>query len=244
MAYANVSLSPAERSLTHDATDAFRADIDAMRKRAYASVGSHDLRRMRRIEAFSLVCEIVGRLLLHFSATSWVWLAGTLALWLRKQLQVEIGHTVLHGCFDKIDATGRYHSARFRWDAPIEESSWRQGHNLDHHGHTNIVGMDPDVRFGKVRLTDALPYQRDHRFGLFNDLIIWPWFFLSITLHYTGLSSTSVKRIGRRSSAATRSLYARSCPTRSTTSYYSLRLLAPSSGRCFLATSWQKFCAT
>lgn len=191
-----VSPAPTGNASRTAQTEAFGAEIDRLRERVEAETGIPDLRRMRRIDALSLGSELVGRLLLHFSASPLMWVAGVIALWLRKQLQVEIGHTVLHGCFDKLDASGRYHSKRFYWDVPVEESSWRQGHNLDHHGHTNVVGKDPDVRFGKVRLTEALPYERFHRWGLLNDLIIWPWFFLSMTLHYTGLSDLYLRQPG------------------------------------------------
>jgi NADPH-dependent stearoyl-CoA 9-desaturase len=179
-----------------DTLECFGRDIDRMRAALESSTGMRDLQRMRILEAVSLAFELAGRLLLQFGAGIPLWLAGVLSLWLRKQLQVEIGHTVLHGCFDRIDKSGRYNSRTFRWDAPVEESSWRRGHNLDHHGHTNVVGRDPDVRFGKVRLTEALPYSSEYRFGLFNDLIIWPWFFLSMTLHYTGLSDLYLRQNG------------------------------------------------
>ena len=191
-----VSTAPAAVPSPAQQGRAFGADIDALRRRVEAQVGTEDLRRMRGVRAFSFGCEVLGRLLLHFSVHPAVWVAGVVALWVRKQLQVEIGHSILHGCFDKIDPSGRFHSARFRWDAPVEETTWRRGHNHDHHGHTNIVGRDPDIRFGKVRLADAAPYSSDARFGLFNDLLIWPWFFMSMTLHYSGLSDLYIRREG------------------------------------------------
>ena len=31
---------------------------------------------------------------------------------------------------------------------PIDEASWRYGHNVRHHGSTNVAGKDADIHFG------------------------------------------------------------------------------------------------
>jgi len=49
---------------------------------------------------------------------------GVLALWLHKQLQAtEIGHTALHGAYDKLEGGDAFRSRTFRWDVPIDEES-------------------------------------------------------------------------------------------------------------------------
>src|SRR5204863_173022 len=77
---------------------------------------------------------------------------GVFSLWVHKQLQAtEIGHTALHGVYDGLEGAERFSSKTFRWDIPIDEESWRHGHNVRHHGNTNIAGRDADIHFGTVR---------------------------------------------------------------------------------------------
>ena len=49
---------------------------------------------------------------------------------------------------------------------PIDEESWRAGHNVRHHQYTNVAGKDPDIHFGPVRLTEHTPHAPHHRFQL------------------------------------------------------------------------------
>jgi fatty acid desaturase len=138
-----------------DGHQAFGEELDALRRRTLAQVGSADVAYVRRLDRFSLAMQIVGRTLIHFSFEPIGFLAGVTALWLHKQLQAtEVGHTALHGAYDGLAGAERYRSKTFRWDTPIDEESWRKGHNLKHHGNTNVAGRDPDVHFGPIRLTD------------------------------------------------------------------------------------------
>ena len=112
------------------------------------------------------------------------------ALWIHKQLQAtEIGHTALHGAYDKLAGVEAFHSKQFRWDTPIDEESWRHGHNVRHHGATNVAGKDPDIHFGTVRLTEQTPHARYHRFQLATALaVIFPNFSFFIGSHVSGLN--------------------------------------------------------
>ncbi len=134
--------------------------------------------------------EVVGRLLIHFSPEPITFALGVLALWLHKQLQAtEIGHTALHGAYDKLSGAEGFAARKFRWDTPIDEESWRHAHNVRHHGNTNIYGRDPDVHFGPVRLTDKTPWSRQNRWQLpFSLAVLFPMFGFVINLHVTGLS--------------------------------------------------------
>lgn len=143
---------------------------------------------MQRVRRFSAAMEIVGRAAIHFSVDPFTFLAGVSALWLHKQLEAtEIGHTVLHGTYDRVEGAEDLASKTFRWDIPIDEESWRFGHNGRHHGATNIAGRDPDMRFGDVRLTPQheakMPYQRAILLG-----IIFPNFAFVMNTHFTGIN--------------------------------------------------------
>ena len=113
-----------------------------------------------------------------------------IALWLHKQLQAtEIGHTALHGTYDKLEGAEAFRSKTFRWDTPIEEESWRHGHNVRHHGNTNVAGKDPDIHFGHVRLTEQTPWApRQKHSALVSVLVLFPNFGFVMNGHFTGLN--------------------------------------------------------
>ncbi len=195
----NVSSAPphnradADVTLRSDETARFRAfgdAIDAIRREAQAKVGAEDLRYVRRLDGLSRGLEVTGRLALMFAPGPLGFVSGVLALWVHKQLQAtEIGHTALHGAFNKLPDAGRFHSSRFRWQVPIDEASWIRGHNGRHHGLTNVAGQDPDIHFGPVRLTEHTPHRFVHYFQLpFTLLILFPNFAALMNLHFTGLT--------------------------------------------------------
>jgi linoleoyl-CoA desaturase len=163
--------------------------IDAIRDRVEAKVGAEDVAHVRRVNAFSRAMEVVGRVLLHVSVEPIAFTAGVLALWLHKQLQAtEIGHTALHGAYDKLEGAEGFRSATFSWDVPIDEESWKYGHNVRHHQYTNIAGRDPDIHFGPARLTAHTPHGRLHRIQhLFMVGVLAPNFGFLINWHFTGL---------------------------------------------------------
>jgi NADPH-dependent stearoyl-CoA 9-desaturase len=170
----------------------FAEEIDAVKRRALASTGVKDIGYVRRLNRFSRGMEVIGRILIHFSPEPATFAVGVVALWLHKQLQAtEIGHTALHGAYDRIPGGEAFASKTFRWDTPIDEESWRHAHNIRHHGHTNVLGKDPDIHFGPVRLTDQTPWSRGHRRQLFVALgVLFPFFAFVINTHVTGLTDT------------------------------------------------------
>jgi linoleoyl-CoA desaturase len=167
----------------------FGRALDAIRARVEAQVGEDDVRYVRRLDRVSRVLEAAGRVLLHVSFEPIGFTAGVLALWLHKQLQAtEIGHTALHGCYDGLPGAERYQSKSFRWDTPIDEESWRAGHNIRHHQYTNIAGKDPDIHFGTVRLTPRTPWSRRNRIQLpLSVLVLFPNFTWMMSLHFSGM---------------------------------------------------------
>jgi linoleoyl-CoA desaturase len=165
-------------------------ELDAVKERALARLGPADVAYVRNMNRFSRTMEVVGRALIHFSFEPLAFIVGVVALWLHKQLQAtEIGHSALHGVYDKLPGADAFAAKRFRWDTPIDEESWRHAHNVRHHGNTNVYGRDPDVHFGPVRLTDKTPWTRRNRFQLpFALAVLFPLFGFVINLHVSGLS--------------------------------------------------------
>lgn len=169
--------------------DGFGLEIDAIRKRIEAKVGQQDLRWVRKVRVFSRAMEVVGRGLIHVSFEPVGFGLGVLALFLSKQVEAtEIGHSALHGAYDGIDGATEFRSKTFFWHVPIDEESWRYGHNVRHHGATNVAGKDPDIHFGPARLTEQTPHNSGHRWQLpFLLFVLAPNFAFFMNWHFTGL---------------------------------------------------------
>jgi linoleoyl-CoA desaturase len=169
---------------------AFGQKLDALEKRVRAEVGEHDVKRVKRLDALSHAMGGMGRVLLVVSVEPITFTAGVILLWLHKQLQAtEVGHTALHGAYDGLPNAERYQSKSFAWHVPIDEASWRYGHNVRHHGSTNVAGKDADIHFGPVRLTEQTPWNREHAHQLlFTSLVLFPNFGFLMNLHFTGLN--------------------------------------------------------
>ncbi len=174
---------------TQDRLAEFGKEIDAIRARITAQVGREDLDYIKKIDRFSRTMEVVGRVLIHVSPDPVTFAAGVGALWLHKQLQAtEVGHTTLHGAFDKLDGGPRFHSKTHDWQTPIDEASWRYVHNIRHHRYTNIAGKDPDIHFGPIRLTAQTPYdQTRHANQSRYAKLLAANFGFGINMQYTGV---------------------------------------------------------
>lgn len=168
---------------------AFGREIDIIRKRIESEMGPQDVAYVKDLDRFSHKMEVLGRVLIHFSPEPASFTAGVLALWIHKQLQAtEVGHTALHGAYDKLEGAENYRSETYSWDMPIDEESWRRGHNIDHHRFTNIAGKDPDIHFGFVRLTDHTPHRPSNYIQLpFTLFGAFPNFGLMMNAHFTGM---------------------------------------------------------
>ena len=167
----------------------FGEAIDAIRVSAEAQVGEEDVAHVKRVNRFSRTMEVVGRVLLHVSFEPVGFCLGVGALWLHKQLQAtEIGHTALHGAYDKLPSAKGFQSKTFSWDVPIDEESWRHGHNVRHHQYTNVAGRDPDIHFGHARLTEHTPWRPVQKTQLpFMVGLLAPNFAFLMNMHFTGL---------------------------------------------------------
>ncbi len=178
-----------------DRTDpyaAFGAELDALKKRTLAEIGdgAEDVKYVKALDRFSVAMEVIGRVLIHVSPEPISFFLGVGCLFLHKQIQAtEIGHTSLHGAYDKFEDAEEFHSKTYSWDTPIDEESWRLGHNVKHHGFTNVAGKDPDINFGPARLTEQTPWNPRHRFQVpFVLGVLFPNFGMLMNFHFTGMS--------------------------------------------------------
>jgi fatty acid desaturase len=152
-------MTQAEITLTREEADAFGRELDAIRERVMAELGERDADYIRRVIKAQRALEVGGRALLFAGILPPAWLAGTAMLGVSKILDnMEIGHNVMHGQYDWMRdpaISGR----AFEWDTACPADQWRHSHNYMHHTHTNIVGMDRDIGYGILRMSEDQPWE-------------------------------------------------------------------------------------
>src|SRR4030095_2851910 len=166
----------------------FAAEIDSLREQIARKLGKEDVDYIKQVKKISRFSEILGRSLIHFSLDPFPWSAGVFTLWIHKQLDIaEIGHSALHGCWDGLIGAEEFYSASFSWNTPIEEESWKRGHNQLHHNYTNVVGRDPDVNFAILRISEKTPWAPHNLFQIGFSLFSAPLFSWALNFYFTGL---------------------------------------------------------
>ncbi len=150
--------------LTRAQVDEFQTEVDSIRASVMSTLGQVDVDHIRRMISLCRVSEVSGRALLHFGIGPLSWVAGTLALAHAKILDnMEIGHNVMHGQYDWTgDPT--LNSQTFEWDIACDGEAWRHSHNVTHHTHTNILGMDRDLGYSLLRMTPEQKWKPRHWF--------------------------------------------------------------------------------
>ncbi len=140
--------------MTPEQADAFGRELDALKERVIADLGERDATYIRRVIKAQRALEVGGRALLFGGIFPPFWLAGTAMLGLSKILDnMEIGHNVMHGQYDWMGDPA-LSSRNFEWDTACPADQWRHSHNYMHHTYTNIVGMDRDIGYGILRMSE------------------------------------------------------------------------------------------
>jgi fatty acid desaturase len=152
-------MSQPKIKLTPDQADDFGRELDAIKERVMADLGQRDADYIRRVIKTQRALEVSGRALLFAGILPPAWLAGTAMLGVAKILDnMEIGHNIMHGQYDWMrDPTIR--GRDFEWDTACPADQWRHSHNYMHHTHTNIVGMDRDIGYGILRMSEDQPWK-------------------------------------------------------------------------------------
>ncbi|MCW2689848.1 MAG: fatty acid desaturase [Mycobacterium sp.] len=145
---------PEKITLTPEQADAFGRELDALKERVMADLGERDATYIRRVIKAQRALEVGGRGLLFAGVLPPAWIAGTAMLAVSKILDnMEIGHNVMHGQYDWMGDPA-LSSRGFEWDTACPGDQWRHSHNYMHHTHTNIVGMDRDIGYGILRISE------------------------------------------------------------------------------------------
>jgi fatty acid desaturase len=143
---------------------AFARELDQLKAEVMAQVGEEDVVYVESVRQIARICEISGRLLIHFSKDPISWSLGVLSLWVYLQLDnLEIHHPAQHGAWDKLPEAKAFHSDNYYHNSPVDEEAWRYRHNILHHSYTGQIDRDPDVTFGFFRLGEEIDKRYYHR---------------------------------------------------------------------------------
>jgi NADPH-dependent stearoyl-CoA 9-desaturase len=142
-------------TLTESQVDELGRELDAIRARIVADLGTADRDYIYKIVKTQRGLEAAGRAALFLGFLPPFWLAGTAALSLSKILDnMEIGHNVMHGQYDWMRDPA-LNSKMFEWDTACPSDQWRHSHNYMHHTFTNILDKDRDIGYGILRMDDG-----------------------------------------------------------------------------------------
>ena len=133
---------------------------------------------------------MAGRGLLFLSFFPPAWVAGVAALSASKIIDnMEIGHNVMHGQYDWMNDPA-LSSRNFDWDTACPGDQWQHSHNYLHHTFTNVQGIDRDIGYGVLRMSDEKAW---HPYYLLNPL--WA-FLLAVFFQYgVALHDVEVERV-------------------------------------------------
>jgi fatty acid desaturase len=165
-------------NLTDAQIEEFGRELDAMRDEVIDSRGERDRQYILKVIKVDRSLGVAGRVLIFASilalpvwghalaSTGLFWLLitlGTLSLGFAKIIEnMEVAHNVLHAQWDWMKDP-QIQSNTWEWNNVCPSDQWMQSHNVKHHTWTNVLGKDPDVGYGLLRIT---PRQRWRPFYL------------------------------------------------------------------------------
>jgi NADPH-dependent stearoyl-CoA 9-desaturase len=151
-----------EFTLTPEKLEAFGAEIEALHARVRADVGARDAAYIRGVVEAQRMAEVAGRALLFIGAFPPAWAAGVALLSYSKIVEnMEIGHNVMHGQYDFMNDPD-LSSATYEWDNVCPADQWKHSHNYLHHTFTNVRGVDHDLGYRVLRVTEEQPWKPAH----------------------------------------------------------------------------------
>lgn len=199
----------------------FGREMDAIRNEVMDSRGDRDRAYILRIIRWQRSLALVGRIVMFVSLlmlpasglpyAGWPqFLAGlalgAVMLGLAKIIEnMEIGHNVMHAQWDWM-RDPNIQSNTWEWDNVCPSDQWKHSHNVVHHTWTNVIGKDPDVGYGVMRVT---PVQDWHPKFLAQPIIN---FFLNILFQWgVAIHDLEVDKIleGEKSLASVRPMLRR-----------------------------------
>ena len=140
-------------TLTPEQADEFGRELDAIRERVMADLGERDADYIRRVIKAQRALEVGGRALL-FGALAAVLAGGHRDAGPVEDPRQHGDRPQHHARPVRLDARPGDLRPRFEWDTACPADQWRHSHNYMHHTYTNIVGMDRDIGYGILRMSE------------------------------------------------------------------------------------------
>src|SRR5699024_1025816 len=75
------------------------------------------------------------------------------------------------------------HSSTWEWDNVCPKEEWKHSHNFMHHKWTNVVGMDRDVGYGILRMSEEQPWHPAYLFQPITNALLASFFQWGVALH-------------------------------------------------------------
>jgi fatty acid desaturase len=179
------------KHLSAEQIEEFGREVDAIRDEVFDNRGDRDrayILRLIRVERFM---SLGGRIISLFSVwflpalglpfAGWMPLLcgmglGAVMLGLAKILEnMEIGHNIMHAQWDWMKDP-EIQSNTWEWDNVGPSDQWIHSHNVVHHTWTNVIGKDPDVGYGIMRVTPEQRWKPKHLMQPFSNIILAMFF--------------------------------------------------------------------
>ncbi len=169
--------------LTPEQRQSLGEELDAIRQSVIDDLGTADTDYISKVIRAQQLLEITGRGLFYLGWFPPAWVGGATALGLSKILDnMEIGHNVMHGQYDWTNDPN-LSSSTFEWDTSAVASHWKHSHNHIHHTNTNILGVDRDIGYGMLRVSDDQEWQPQHLANPVVAIILASLFQYGVMLH-------------------------------------------------------------
>jgi linoleoyl-CoA desaturase len=176
----------------------FGRELDDIRNEVMESRGEKDRAYILGIIRAQRILAVSGRLVMLGSLAFLPALGGAHAGWLQSGLvlalgsallglakiieNMEIGHNVMHAQWDWM-RDPNIQASTWEWDNVCPSDQWKHSHNVVHHTWTNVVGKDPDVGYGVLRVSDAQPWEPRYLTQPLGNLLLMLLFEWGVAVH-------------------------------------------------------------
>ncbi len=149
-------------------------ELDAIRNEVMESRGERDRTYILRLIRVQRSLAFTGRIVMFASLfflpalglphAGWpqffvlMGLGATMLAVAKIVENMEIGHNVMHAQWDWM-RDPNIQSNTWEWDNVCPSDQWKHSHNVVHHTWTNVLGRDPDIGYGILRVTPVQPWE-------------------------------------------------------------------------------------
>ncbi|MFT3927104.1 MAG: acyl-CoA desaturase [Myxococcales bacterium] len=186
------------KHLTDAEIEEFGKELDDIRNEVMNSRGEQDREYIVKLIRTQRSMALGGRLVMLASIFLWpglglpsaswalflgVMVLGCSLLGVAKIIEnMEIGHNVMHAQWDWM-RDPNIQSNTWEWDTVCPSDQWKHSHNVVHHTWTNVIGKDPDVGYGVLRVTPEQKWGWQYLGQPLNNFLLMVLFEWGVALH-------------------------------------------------------------